>query len=112
MGSISSPDFSCFVYFGCCGKSHLALSGPVEGFHLRMTFIACQVAYEGVYSRCLSPTTHSCVFGCGEAESAYHLFISCSMVGSLWDLVRSWIDIPLVDFTTVRDHFVQFTYST
>ncbi|PNX89106.1 hypothetical protein L195_g045223 [Trifolium pratense] len=54
----------------------------------------------------LSHTAHSCVFGCGEAESAHHLFISCSSVGYLWDSMRSWIDIPLVEFTTLRDHFV------
>ncbi|CAJ2655494.1 unnamed protein product [Trifolium pratense] len=59
----------------------------------------------------LSSTAHSCIFGCGEAESAHHLFISCSTVGSLWDLVRSWIGIPLVGFTTLRDHFVQFVSS-
>ncbi|MCH85302.1 heat-shock protein, partial [Trifolium medium] len=60
----------------------------------------------------LSPTAHTCVFGCVAAESAHHLFISCSIVGSLWDLVRSWIGISLVDFTTLHDHFVQFTVST
>ncbi|CAJ2638116.1 unnamed protein product [Trifolium pratense] len=59
----------------------------------------------------LSPTAHTCVFGCGEAESAHHLFISCGFVGFLWDLVRSWIDIPLVDFVSLRDHFIQFTSS-
>ncbi|CAJ2630732.1 unnamed protein product [Trifolium pratense] len=59
----------------------------------------------------LSSTAHSCIFGCGEAESAHHLFISCSTVGSLWDLVRSWIGIPLAGFTTLRDHFVQFVSS-
>ncbi|CAJ2638568.1 unnamed protein product [Trifolium pratense] len=60
----------------------------------------------------LSSTAHSCVFGCGEAESAYHLFISCITVDSLWDLVRSWIGISLVEFTTLlRDHFVQFVLS-
>ncbi|XP_045797669.1 uncharacterized protein LOC123891830 [Trifolium pratense] len=64
-----------------------------------------------VTRRVLSPTAHTCVFGCGEAESAHHLFISCDYVGSLWDLVRSWIDIPLVDFVSLRDHFIQFTSS-
>ncbi|CAJ2679133.1 unnamed protein product [Trifolium pratense] len=59
----------------------------------------------------LSSTAHSCIFGCGEAETAYHLFISCSTVGSLWDLVRSWIGIPMVGFTTLRNHFVQFASS-
>ncbi|CAJ2641817.1 unnamed protein product [Trifolium pratense] len=64
-----------------------------------------------VTRRVLPPTAHMCVFGCGEAESAHHLFISCGFVGSLWDLVRSWIDIPLVDFGSLRDHFIQFTSS-
>ncbi|CAJ2657379.1 unnamed protein product [Trifolium pratense] len=64
-----------------------------------------------VTRRVLSPTAHTCVFGCGEAESAHHVFISCGFVGSLWDLVRSWIDIPLVEFVSLRDHFIQFTSS-
>ncbi|XP_045802433.1 uncharacterized protein LOC123896024 [Trifolium pratense] len=59
----------------------------------------------------LSSTAHGCVFECGKVKYAYHLFISCSSVGSLWDLVSSWIDIPLVEFTTLRNHFVQFTSS-
>ncbi|PNX56077.1 70 kDa peptidyl-prolyl isomerase, partial [Trifolium pratense] len=60
----------------------------------------------------LSLPAATCVFGCGAAESAHHLFLSCSIAGSLWDLVRAWIGISLVDFTTMRDHFVQFTAST
>ncbi|PNX56241.1 hypothetical protein L195_g058110 [Trifolium pratense] len=59
----------------------------------------------------LSSTADTCVFGCGVAESAYHLFLSCSVVGPLWDFVRAWVGIPLVDSTTLRDHFVQFTAS-
>ncbi|XP_045797575.1 uncharacterized protein LOC123891718 [Trifolium pratense] len=59
----------------------------------------------------LSPTVATCVFGCGAAESAHHLFLSCSTAGSLWDLVHAWIDISLVDSTSLRDHFVQFTAS-
>ncbi|CAJ2648077.1 unnamed protein product [Trifolium pratense] len=46
-----------------------------------------------------------------ERPSAQHLFVSCSIFGSLWTLVRLWIGIPLVVSTTLRDHFVQFTYS-
>ncbi|CAJ2642357.1 unnamed protein product [Trifolium pratense] len=38
----------------------------------------------------LSSTADSCVFGCGATESAHHLFLSCSIAGSLWDLVRAW----------------------
>ncbi|XP_045831507.1 uncharacterized protein LOC123922882 [Trifolium pratense] len=58
----------------------------------------------------LSSTAHLCISGCGEAESAHHLFISCSCFGSLWALVCSWIGVPLTSSTTIRDHFVQFTY--
>ncbi|GAU48381.1 hypothetical protein TSUD_118070, partial [Trifolium subterraneum] len=35
----------------------------------------------------LSPADHFCVSRCGEAESALHLFISCSTFGSLWTWV-------------------------
>ncbi|PNX77984.1 hypothetical protein L195_g033957 [Trifolium pratense] len=59
----------------------------------------------------LSPAAHFCVSGCGEIESAHHLFISCNTFGYIWALVRSWIVIPMVDFTSLCDHFVQFTAS-
>ncbi|GAU45519.1 hypothetical protein TSUD_186760 [Trifolium subterraneum] len=52
-----------------------------------------------------------CVPGCGAAESAQHLFLSCSTFGSIWASVRSWIDITSADPTSLHDHFVQFTYS-
>jgi hypothetical protein len=60
----------------------------------------------------LSTAAHLFVSGYGEAESAHHLFISCGTFGSLWALVRSWIDIPVVEYTSLSGHFVQFTYST
>ncbi|GAU51816.1 hypothetical protein TSUD_368710 [Trifolium subterraneum] len=59
----------------------------------------------------LSPTAHFCVTGCGEAESAHHLFISCSTFGSMWTSVCLWIGITPVHCTSIRDHFVQFTCS-
>jgi hypothetical protein len=59
----------------------------------------------------LSPEARHCVSGCGEVESAQHLFLSCGTFGSLWPLVRSWIGFSLVDTHTLSDHFVQFTYS-
>ncbi|XP_045791761.1 uncharacterized protein LOC123886488 [Trifolium pratense] len=59
----------------------------------------------------LSSSAQLCVAGCGEVESAHHLFISCSFFGSVWALVCTWIDIPLTDFSTIRDHFVHFTSS-
>jgi hypothetical protein len=64
-----------------------------------------------VSRRILSTAAHLCVSGCGEAESAQHLFISCGTFGSLWAFMRSWIGIPVAEYTSLRDHFVQFTYS-
>jgi hypothetical protein len=54
--------------------------------------------------------TQHCVTGCGEVESAQHLFLSCGTFGSLWPMVRSWIGFSSVDAHTLLDHFVQFTY--
>ncbi|CAJ2632137.1 unnamed protein product [Trifolium pratense] len=59
----------------------------------------------------LSSSAQLCVAGCGEAESANYLFISCSFFGSIWALVCTWIDIPLTNSSTIRDHFVHFTSS-
>ncbi|GAU37345.1 hypothetical protein TSUD_395260 [Trifolium subterraneum] len=44
----------------------------------------------------ITPRAHLCVSGCGCAESAEHIFLSCSTFSSLWPLVRSWIDFSLV----------------
>ncbi|MCI04340.1 receptor-like kinase, partial [Trifolium medium] len=59
----------------------------------------------------LSPAAHYCVSGCGEVESAQHLFLSCSNFGGLWSLVSSWIGSSSVTAQTLSDHFVQFTIS-
>jgi hypothetical protein len=59
----------------------------------------------------LSTAAHLCVSSCGEAESAHHLFLSYDTFGSLWASVHSWIGIPRVEYTSLRDHFVQFTHS-
>ncbi|XP_045810731.1 uncharacterized protein LOC123905140 [Trifolium pratense] len=59
----------------------------------------------------LSTEAHLCVSGCGEVESAQHLFLFCSSFGSLWSLVSSWIGSSLVTAQTLPDHFVQFTDS-
>ncbi|CAJ2645018.1 unnamed protein product [Trifolium pratense] len=59
----------------------------------------------------LSSAAHHCVSGCGAAKSTHHLFIFCSTFCSIWDLVRSWIGISSTGFTSIQDHFVQFTLS-
>jgi hypothetical protein len=59
----------------------------------------------------LSTAAHLCVTVCGEMELAHHLFRSCGAFGSLWALVCLWISILMVEYTSLRDHFVRFTYS-
>ncbi|KAK2418448.1 hypothetical protein QL285_040641 [Trifolium repens] len=63
-------------------------------------------------TRGILPTAaHMCVSGCGEVETAHHLFISCSTFGSLWTLVHLWVGTPVVEYTSLRDHVVRFTSS-
>ncbi|CAJ2644534.1 unnamed protein product [Trifolium pratense] len=59
----------------------------------------------------LSTEAHLCTSGCGEVESAQHLFLSCSFFGPLWSLVSSWIGSSVVTAQTLSDHFVRFTDS-
>ncbi|CAJ2667177.1 unnamed protein product [Trifolium pratense] len=59
----------------------------------------------------LSTETHLCAFGCGEVESAQHLFLSCSSFGLMWPIVSSWIGSSLVTAQNLPEHFVQFTSS-
>jgi len=50
-----------------------------------------------------------CVSGCGEVETAHHLFVSCPIFRELWSLVRAWIGVCGADLPYVPDHFHQFT---
>jgi hypothetical protein len=45
----------------------------------------------------LSPDLDTCVTGCGGADSAQHLFLTCGTFGSLWPLVRAWIGFSTAD---------------
>lgn len=58
----------------------------------------------------LAQDMSACVAGCGDNESAKHLFLSCNIFGSLWHLVRDWIGCSGVDTDNISDHFSQFTY--
>jgi hypothetical protein len=51
-----------------------------------------------------------CVAGCGQVESADHLFISCSSYVPLWQQLRHWIGFVGADTNNVADHLVQFTH--
>jgi hypothetical protein len=59
----------------------------------------------------ISPEVHFCVSDCGGIETTQHLFLSCSTFGSLWALVRSWIDFLAVYPHALPDHVVQFTFA-
>jgi len=52
----------------------------------------------------------SCVLGCGQVESASHLFIHCDVFGTLWQHIRSWIGVSGVDPLNLSDHFSQFIH--
>jgi hypothetical protein len=47
--------------------------------------------------------------GCGQVESAQHLFIHCDHFGTIWQQVRHWIGVAGVDNHILRAHLFQFT---
>ncbi|XP_045819170.1 uncharacterized protein LOC123912363 [Trifolium pratense] len=59
----------------------------------------------------ISVDARYCVSGCGDAESAHHLFLTCGFFGSLRPMVQDWIGSTAVDANSLHDHFVQFTQS-
>lgn len=56
----------------------------------------------------ISADYYVCTTGYGHLETAHHLFLSCSMFGSLWHGVQSWIGISGVDPYSISDHLSQF----
>jgi hypothetical protein len=51
-----------------------------------------------------------CVSGCDEVESIHHLFLNCNIFGSLWYLVRDWVEVSSVDPKSTVDHFHHYAY--
>jgi hypothetical protein len=62
-----------------------------------------------VHRGVLLSTNAACVGGCGDSESATHLFLHCNIFGSLWSLVTNWLGISYVSSAELRSHFIQFT---
>jgi hypothetical protein len=60
----------------------------------------------------ISSEAHLCVSGCGEVETAQHLFVSCNIFSELWQLVRGWIRVSGVDLSDIHEHFHQFMHPT
>jgi len=51
-----------------------------------------------------------CISGCGNVESASHLFLHCHIFGSLWQHIRLWICVSGVDAGNICEHFHQFIH--
>jgi len=60
----------------------------------------------------ISHEARLCVSGCGCVETTQHLFHSCNVFSSLWNLVRSWIGFSSAEAHFILKHFVQFAFST
>jgi hypothetical protein len=63
---------------------------------LKVSILAWRLLRDGLPTKAnlvtrdiLSSATHLCVFGCGDVETARHLFLSCGTFGSIWALVCS-----------------------
>jgi len=53
----------------------------------------------------------SCVAGCGQNETAEHLIIHCPTFDSLWQLVKSWLGVYLVDMLQAGRFLVVHYYT-
>jgi len=52
----------------------------------------------------LSHDNQLCMTGCGDLETAQHLFLSCPRFASLCDIVRSWLDLYSADPYYLQEH--------
>jgi hypothetical protein len=50
-----------------------------------------------------------CVSGCGDYETAAHLFCVCNIFRSLWDHILHWLGVSVVFPGDIRQHFRQFS---
>ncbi|PNX88554.1 hypothetical protein L195_g044660 [Trifolium pratense] len=90
----------------------VGLGGGVVDFSVRDAYQVLTSQDSVILDACYDLVWHKKLFlVLLDVESAHHLFLSCSTYGSLWVLVRSWIGVSMVDYTSLGDHFVQFTSS-
>jgi len=59
--------------------------------------------------RILQQTAIQCVTGCGDEETAPHVFFHCNIFCTLWQHMRHWLGVSGVDPYNAHDHFLQFT---
>lgn len=56
----------------------------------------------------LSIEEQGCVFCIQATESHRHLFLSCNITNILWGKVFRWIDAPVMQAGTTKEHFLLF----
>jgi hypothetical protein len=52
----------------------------------------------------------TCVSGCGDQETAAHLFCGCNIFSSLWNHILLWFGLSVVLPGDIRQHLFQFTH--
>jgi hypothetical protein len=92
---------------GLIGHRHVPLKVSIFDWRLLRNRLPTKVNL--VARGMLGSDAQLCVSGCGEVETAHHLFVSCPIFGKLWCLVRAWVGVNGADPFYVPDHFLQFT---
>jgi hypothetical protein len=113
-GSLSATDFSSTYFLGRHSRFFFwHKQVPLKVFVFAWRLLRDRLPTKtNLANRGIIPLeAQSCVSGCGDMESAQHLFISRNIFGSLWSPVRSWIGMSSVDPQNFPDHFLQFTFS-
>jgi len=49
-----------------------------------------------------------CVLSNNHLESVNHLFITCTVTQSIWDMIDKWVGVTYVRHFNVRNHFLNF----
>jgi len=52
----------------------------------------------------------SCIGGCGLVKTSSHLFLHCTLFGSVWNHIYRWVGVSAIMPANVADHFNQFTH--
>ena len=97
---------------GEASTSDLVWHNQVSVFAWRLLLDRLPTKTNLIHRRVLSSDMSLCVAGCGQPETAQHLFSMCDTFGSLWHMMRDWIGCCGVDADNISDHFLQFTYLT
>jgi hypothetical protein len=50
------------------------------------------------------------VDGCGIVETSNHLFLRCTLFGSVWNFISQWLGVVTVMPSDVKGHFDQFRH--